>query len=200
MTTRGRMKIDGVRVHGRRRVYVSWVLADAERMEWKKEFWARLVADTGQLQESFDDSVESAPGVSGDLVRERLAELLAEGPGRNPVTDVVAVLTSDYVALNTDRKELPSSGELAAFVDHVKANAKTDRVRIYFAPVDKPRWEAMHVRDVWVKDAGSVHRWLVRLREDRFKWPVESRAICSDQVADAVEMITNQPQAQEARP
>jgi len=188
------VKIDRVRVHGQRRVYVSWALTDKERLDWKEEFWERLDTDTQQLTDSFHESVQSEPGESGDLARERLRVLLERAAGRTPVTDVVAVLTNEYIKANTDRGELVADGELALFIDHIKAHDKDDTVRIFIAPVDRPRWDIYRVRDVRLQDAGLVHRWLVRLRDERFTWPSESRARCADEVAEAVEQITGELQ------
>jgi hypothetical protein len=188
------MKMNGVRVHGRRRVYVSWVLTDKERLDWKEEFWDRLDADTRQLTRTFDESLQSDPGESGELARQRLQALLQRKPEDTPVTDVVAVLTNEYLARNTDRGTIHADGELACFIDHVKAHDKNDAVRIYIAPVDRPRWDVYTVREVRLQDAGRVHRWLVRLREQRFTWPSESRAKCADEVAEAIELITGEPQ------
>lgn len=187
------MKIDGVRVGGKRRVYVSWSVTDPERRDWKDEFWDRLDADTRQLTGTFEDSEQSDPGESGELARQRLQQLLTARPEHSPVTDVVAVLTNEYIARNTDRGQVRADGELAEFIDHVKAHDKDDSVRIYIAPVDRPRWDIYTVRDVRLQDAGRVHRWLVRLREQRFTWPSESRAKCADEVAEAVELITGEP-------
>lgn len=187
------MKIHGVRVGGKRRVYVSWVLSDKERSDWKEEFWTRLCADTDQLGDCFDASEQSEPQDSGELLGERLRSLLQGGAGRAPLTDIVAVLTSDYIARNTDRGEVRAQGELAHFFDHIQAHDAADAIRVYVAPVDRPRWNLYAVRSVRLGDAGRVHRWLVRLREERFTWPSESRARCADEVAEAVELITGEP-------
>lgn len=188
------MKIDRARVRGKRRVYVSWMLSDAERLDWKEEFWERLRADTDQLADCFDPSLQSDPQASGELVDEALNRLLEPDAAQAPVTDIVAVLTNEYIARNTDRGQVLADGELARFIDYIKDHDTHDAIRVYVAPVDRPRWELYAVRAVRLGDAGHVHRWLVRLREQRFTWPSESRARCADEVAEAVELITGEPQ------
>lgn len=188
------MKIDQARVHGKRRVYVSWVLSDSERLDWKEEFWDRLCADTDQLADCFEPSDQSDPQDSGELLDQKLQGLLLSDDRHTPVTDIVAVLTNEYIARNTDRGGMLADGELARFFDHIQAHDSNDSMRVYVAPVDRPRWNLYAVRQVRLGDAGVVHRWLVRLREERFTWPVESRPRCADQIAEAVELITGEPQ------
>lgn len=179
---------------GLRRVYVSWHLTRQQALEWKEEFWLRLTTDTGQMSHSFDDCLQSGDAHSGSLLQAWFDSKLAAGSD-NPVTDVVAVLSNEYIAANTDRRpgpggeEMLASGELARFFDHMMAHADSP-LRIYLAPVDKPRWEHYAVRRVRLQDAGATHRWLMRLRDERFTWPYEGPAKCSDEVADAVAMIT----------
>lgn len=186
------MKIDKVTVHGKRRVFVSWKMSDPDRLDWKNEFWERLDADTGLLDDTFESSLQSDPAESGELARERLGALLRRAPDTSPVTDVVAVLTNEYIARNTDRGELHADGELAQFIDHVKAHDHEDTVRIFIAPLDKPNWKIYRVRDVRLEDAGDRHKWLELLRKERYTWPSESRPKSADEIAEAVERITDE--------
>lgn len=181
------------KVSGRRMVYVSWVHAPAAKLAWKDTFFERVQSETWALEDTFEPPLQTGDQPAG-VVKDAWCQMLVAGqrPGGRgaPVTDVVGVVTTEYILRNTSRVDQPATGELAAIIDLIRKD-KRDRVRVWLAPVDRPVWRNYRIGDVALADPEGIHRsWLVRLREvDRFPWPEDGLAKCSDEIAKAVATI-----------
>jgi hypothetical protein len=179
-------KLGGVAL---RRVHVSWLDSEPEKVAWKDKFFQRLLNAANQREEMFAEPTQSAKattGGAGNLGKE-------DDPVNHPhLTDVVGILTEDYIAENTDRRDLPAPGELARVFDRVLADKK-DRIRVFLAPVDPPDW-SYRVRKIVLGDPKRAHAaWLVRLKETRFVWPRDSPAGSLDEIAAAVKTLIDKP-------
>jgi hypothetical protein len=178
------------KIVSRRLVFVSWVDPSAAHRGWIDDFWARLNGDLGALLgHEFDEPMQTAEAQSeaaepGALAARRADPAVAD----SSVTDFVAVLTSRYIASNTDLRGTASTGEMARFVDRVVKADLRDRIRVFLAPIDKPNWSLWRIRDLWLSET-KANAWLIRLRDDRFVWPSEVPSTSGDQIADAVALI-----------
>src|SRR5262245_52936785 len=111
---------------GLRRVYVSFDEPDDQKFKWVEAFWNRLSGLAKLRRQAFAGAQWSKDPTAGALRRDWMTA------GGEPITDFVAVLTDTYVNANIDGDE-PASGELATFIDRVKADEK-DQLRVFLAP------------------------------------------------------------------
>ncbi len=187
MPARTKLQRSG-KLAGLRRVYVSWLEPREKRREWIEAFWHRLKLATDQKDEFFEAAMQTGDADPGEI----LGQWLDPARKKNPITDVVGVLTDTYLESNTDARGVAAQGELARFFDRVLAD-KDDRLRIYLAPVDPPNW-SYRVRKVELGDPGR--KWLERLKvgkKGRFTWPYEGEATSMEEIAGAVADIVDKP-------
>jgi hypothetical protein len=175
------------KIAGLRRIYVSWLETSRERCQWIDEFWQRVKTDTQQKDEFFAQPMQTGGAEAGEVIE----EWLDPKKQRDPITDIVGVLTNTYVQQNTDAWGVAAEGELARFFDRVLESDTKDRIRVYLAPVDPPNW-SYRIRKVELAD--PERRWLERLKEDsRFVWPSERPGDSADEIASAVAKIIGRP-------
>ncbi len=171
---------------GLRRVYVSWLEPSKPRKAWIDEFWKRIQLESRQKNELFVGAMRTGDADPGDI----LSEWLDPKKKRDPITDIVGVLTIEYLLHNTDVEGVPSEGELARFIDRVIDADVEERVHIFLAPVDPPDW-TFKIRQVRLD-----HSSLTRLRETRFTWPSERNgaAKSTEEITAAVKVIVDIPE------
>jgi hypothetical protein len=171
---------------GLRRVYVSWLEPSKPRKAWIDAFWLRVRLESAQKDELFVGAMRTGDADPGDI----LSEWLDPRKKRDPITDIVGVLTDEYLLHNTDVDGVRSEGELARFFDHVIEADIEERVHIFLAPVDPPNW-TYKIRKVPLN-----HVSLTRLRESRFTWPSERNgaAKSAEEIAAAVKVIVGAPE------
>jgi hypothetical protein len=171
---------------GLRRVYVSWLEPSEPRRAWIDAFWESLQLASAQKDELFVGVMRTGDADPGAI----LSEWLDPKKKRDPITDVVGVLTTKYLYHNTDIGGVPSQGELARFFDRVFALDVEERVRIFLAPVDPPNWR-YRIRRIPLN-----HDSLTRLRDERFTWPGEPNcaAKSAEEIDKAVKMIVGTPE------
>lgn len=179
---------------GLRKVYVSWLetTSDGGRRQWIKRFWVRLENDTNHMKEVFAGAEQTGDAEAGTLCK----EWFDLRKTKNPITDVVGVLTDDYIQDNTDTRRGLATGELARMFDAIREANPDDpeRVHVYLAPLDPPKWNIYSIRRIILGDPNRQHSaWLTRLKETRFVWPNEpnKEAESMDEIAAAVDRIVD---------
>jgi hypothetical protein len=175
------------KLKGLRRVYVSWVESDAEKRKWKDSFFQRVLAETGVLEHTFLLPKQTGDQEPGKLVKDALRP-------EDPITDVVGVITDQYVFANMRKNVALPAAELAAFIKMARSEQAKDKIRVWLAPVDQATWKNYVCSEVALADPQGEHRdWLVRLKEStRFTWPVENAGTSAREIAEAVSTIIDE--------
>lgn len=179
----------------RRLVYVSWLETLQAKLDWKEQFFERVQTQSLALANTFDEPEQTGGQRAGELRDKWLGALLGQrnAAQRNSttITDFVGVCTNAYIAANLRRQ---SQSELAEAIELISKD-KSDRIRIWLAPIDRPTWKNYTISSVMLADPDGTHSgWLVRLKENaRFTWPHEDPARCSDEIGDAVATIVDRP-------
>ncbi|HTN50135.1 MAG TPA: hypothetical protein VMK32_11955 [Burkholderiaceae bacterium] len=177
----------------KRVIYVSWLqIESVEQKRWFMSLWDRLRTDLSGLDDEFETPLQTVHDLQTKAERAgALRKPVDYTDKASPVTDVIAVLTDKYVVDNTGK----ANGELARFVDRVRAGDPERRVRIFLAPVIPPSWHLWKVRDVLLATRDAP--WLVRLKEKRFVWPNENPGASLDEIAAAVWLIIGKEAVQQ---
>src|SRR5262249_24678861 len=127
-------------------IYVSWLQIDSvNQQNWFRALWTRLTNDLRSLDDEFETPLQTV--LEKQVEPERPGHLRPQYDytgEKSPVTDVIAILTDNYVSENTGK----SNGELARFIDRVRNADPERRVRIFLAPVIPPSWHLWRVREI----------------------------------------------------
>lgn len=150
-----------------RTIYISWLVGDAISHTWVEAFWTKIRLHTPPVPPKLRRTDE---GLAGDRINGSTDDILAD------VTDMVAVLTGDYLKANKEGQKL-TDREFARFIELMKEDLVDDGCkRAWVAPLQKFRYDWVVIGEVSLAEKKS---WV--LKDPRFAVPPND-----DEIFDAV--------------
>jgi hypothetical protein len=169
-------------------IYISWFQGTPEYEKWVKEFCMKVRAGTNTA-----DSEESArearircitPADAFEPGAFRDSDELLEG-----ITDIVAVLTNQYIVENQNAANPPQQREFARFIARrLEDEGDSGCKRAWVAPLQKFTFRRVMLSGIRLSDD---HFWLVRLKDDGQRFAVPPEPI-DDDIYAAVEKILDE--------
>lgn len=150
-----------------RTIYISWLVGDETSHSWVEAFWTKIRLHTPPVPPKLRRTDEA---LGGDHTNRSTDDILAD------VTDIVAVLTGDYLKINKEGRR-PTDREFARFIELMKDDLlDSGSRRAWVAPLQKFRYDWVVLGDATLADRKS---WV--LKDPRFAVPPND-----DEIFDAV--------------
>jgi len=166
------------RIHDPRLIYISWVKEDdVNYTKWVDQFYEKVKVETFGVSRM--KAWRTGDGLPGSF--RNVDEFLQD------VTDMVAVLTTNYASANQVENSPNGEPELAKFITlRLKDKADSGSKRAWITPLQLLRYRHVRVAGIALSED---RYWLIRLKTEGQKFPWPPDPTYDDEIYKAVGAI-----------